>query len=104
MDYESARWNQADDYPFLKPFTCGVTTHTEESVFVIAGWSSTRIEIRRSNTIARFKDNSWAKIGSLKQARHNHSAITVEEITVIFGGSPGDGNFQNTLVIINNDL
>lgn len=77
MDYESDRWNQADDYPFLNPFSCAVTTNTEESVFVIAGWSSTRTRIRRSNTIARFKDNIWTKIGSLKQARHNHSAITV---------------------------
>ena len=62
------------------------TSYTKDSVYIIGGrWksgSSSSIP-----TIAQFKDNEWTIAGSLKQPRHGHGAITVNERTMIFGGS-----------------
>ena len=62
------------------------TTHTEKSIFIIGG--STGGSPSRTTTIARFKDSIWKKVGSLKQARSGHGAITVKGITIIVGGDP----------------
>ena len=42
--------------------------------------------LEKTTTIARFKDNIWKKVGSLKQARNSHGAITLKGITIIVGG------------------
>ena len=60
------------------------TTHTERSTFIIGG--NTGGSPVRTATIARFKDNIWKKVGSLKQARSSHGAITVRGKTIIVGG------------------
>ena len=58
---------------------------TEESVFVIGGWTGSS----RLSTIAEYSDAIWMISGSLKQARAGHGAITIEGITLIIGGDIG---------------
>ena len=61
------------------------TTHTEKSTFIIGGFTN-GFPIK-TTTIARYKDNIWKTVGSLKQARSGHDAITVKGITIIVGGN-----------------
>ena len=68
------------------------TSHTEKSVFIIGGRSVVQEKGPGEATaiIARFKDNAWKNVGSLKQARNRHRAITVNGITIIVGGMPNN--------------
>ena len=62
------------------------TTHTQESVFIIGGWTDGRP--KKTSLIARYNDDNWTNVGSLNQAREAHGAIAIEEIVIILGGYP----------------
>ena len=70
------------------------TTHTEDSVYIIGGWTydlrrtgtSTIFSDSRISTIAQYKDDIWTIVGNLKQARGAQGAITVKGKTMIIGG------------------
>jgi len=87
LNHEAGYWYQADDYPFSNGDRISgyATASTAESVFIIGGWTRSI----RLSTIAKYSDGSWTKLGSLKQARNNHGAITIEGITMIVGGWDG---------------
>ena len=57
------------------------TTATEDAVFIIGGYTS-----RRSSTIAKYSDDTWTNVGTLKKGRENHQAITIKGKTFIIGG------------------
>ena len=71
------------------------TTSTEEGVYIIGGWNGwIDRSPSRSSTIAKYSDSIWTNTGRLKLARSRHVALTVEGITMIFGG--WDGNYGST--------
>ena len=55
----------------------------EDSVLIIGGWNG-KDDL---STVAKFENNSWSQIGSLKQARHGHSAISNGKTILVIGGS-----------------
>ena len=63
------------------------TTNTEDSVYVIGGF--TEGSLRRTSTIAKYKNDIWTIAGNLKQGRSSHGAITVKGRTIIIGGYNG---------------
>ena len=80
------------------------TAHTDESVYIIGGLADFTISIlsnaaaSKTSTIAEYKNDVWTKIGSLKQARESHGAITVRGRTLIIGGLPNIDNADLTLL------
>ena len=45
------------------------TTHTDESVYIIGGWTGDSYTGSRTSVIAEYKNENWSNVGSLKQAR-----------------------------------
>ena len=37
--------------------------------------------------IAQYNNDKWTEVGKLEKPRENHAAITVDGITMIFGGA-----------------
>ena len=93
FDNDSKKWNVAADYPFNsgKQISMYATTSTEESVFVIGGFTNISQEGLRTSTIAEYKDDEWNNAGNLKQARQAHGAITSCSLTMVIGGESIDG-------------
>ena len=67
------------------------TTSTEESVYVIGGWTSDSSTDDRTPVIAEYKNDQWYNVGQLKQSRYNSAAITFRSLTMVIGGSQGRG-------------
>ena len=63
------------------------TASTEESVYIIGGWTGTG---GRTPIIAEYKNDQWYNVGSLKQSRHAHGAITSGSLTMVIGGCSTD--------------
>jgi len=90
LDYDAGQWNQADDYPFSNERIFKyATTSTEESVYVIGGlteWDTYFSYRPHSSIVAKYSNGIWTNVGSLKQGRYGHGAITTEGMTMIIGG------------------
>ena len=56
---------------------------TQKSVIIIGG----RSDGKRQSSIVEYKDDNWAVIGNLKQARYRHNAIAVGPLIMIIGGA-----------------
>ena len=63
------------------------TTSTEESVYIIGGWTDDSSTGYRTPIIAEYKNDQWYNVESLKQSRHAHGAITSGSLTMVIGGS-----------------
>ena len=44
----------------------------------------------KSPIIAEYKNDKWYNVGSLKQSRHSHGAITSGSFTMVIGGESAD--------------
>ena len=66
------------------------TTSTEESVYIIGGWSGDSSTDDRISVIAEYKNRQWYNAGNLNQSRHAHGAITSGSLTMVIGGSSAD--------------
>ena len=62
------------------------TAKTDQSVFIIGGFTAGRPGNDRIRTIAEYKDGSWRNAGNLVQARYNLGAITLGSTVMIVGG------------------
>ena len=67
------------------------TTSTEESVYIIGGFTYDSSTSYKTPIIAEYKNDQWYNIGSLNQSRHAHGAITSGSLTMVIGGSSADG-------------
>ena len=65
------------------------TTSTEESVYIIGGFTYDSSTSSRTPIIAQYKNNQWLNVGSLNQSRYAHGAITSGALTMVIGGSAG---------------
>ena len=66
------------------------TTYTEDSVYIIGGWTGDLFTGSRTTVIAEYKDEKWSNVGNLNTSRHVHGAITSGLWTMILGGSSTD--------------
>ena len=66
------------------------TASTEESVYIIGGWTYDSSTNNRTPIIAEYKNDEWYNVGSLNQSRHAHGAITSGSLTMVIGGSSDD--------------
>ena len=66
------------------------TTSTEESVYIIGGWTADSSTGSRTPIIAEYKKDQWTNVGNLNQSRHAHGAITSGSLTMVIGGSSTD--------------
>ena len=69
---------------------CYATSSTEESVYIIGGFTYDSSTGKRSPVIAEYKNDQWYNVGNLKQARHAHGAITSGLLTMVIGGESSD--------------
>ena len=67
------------------------TTSTEESVYIIGGWTADSSNGYRTPIIAEYKNDQWYNVGNLKQSRHAPGAIMSGLLTMVIGGSSTDG-------------
>ena len=67
------------------------TTYTEDSVYIIGGRTNDYDyhpkERQMTAIIAQYNNDTWTEVGRLEKPRENHGAITVEGMTMIFGGA-----------------
>ena len=63
------------------------TTATDESVYIIGGYTYGAPEYL--SIIAKYGDDKWTNVGSLKKGRKSHGAIIIEGTTMIIGGWHG---------------
>ena len=109
LDYNSKQWNVAADYPFSSgdrlysflfifdlfiTFSIAyyATTSTEESVYIIGGYTDDSSTGRRTPIIAEYKNDQWFNVGNLHQSRNYHGVITSGGLTMVVGGTSADGN------------
>ena len=79
------------DFIFFSRISGYATTSTEESVYIIGGWTGDSSTDSRTPIIAEYKNDQWTNVGNLNQPRHAHSAITSGSLTMVIGGSSTDG-------------
>ena len=93
FDNDLKKWNVVVDYPFNtgKQISMYATTSTEESVFVIGGFTNVSLDGLRTSIIAEYKDDKWNNVGNLNQARQAHGAIKSGPLTMIIGGESTEG-------------
>jgi len=67
------------------------TTYTEDSVYIIGGRTNDYDyhpkERQMTAIIAQYNNDTWTEVGRLEKPRENHGAITVDGMTMIFGGA-----------------
>ena len=63
------------------------TSSTDESVYIIGGWTADLSTGHKTPIIAEYKNDQWYNVGSLKQSRHAHGAITSGSLTMVIGGA-----------------
>ena len=56
------------------------TASTDDAAIIIGG-------VDVFNTIAEFRNNQWRELGKLTEGRSSHGSITVEQETMIIGGT-----------------
>ena len=78
------------DFILFSRFSNYATTSTEESVFIIGGFTYDSSTGNKTPVIAEYKNDQWYNVGSLKQSRHAHGAITSGALTMVIGGSSTD--------------
>ena len=66
------------------------TTSTEESVFILGGYTHDSSTGYKTPIIAEYKNDQWYNVGNLHQSRHAHGAITSGGLTMVVGGSSAD--------------
>ena len=71
-------------------FSHYATTSTEESVYIIGGWTYDSSKGHRTPVIAEYKNDKWYNVGNLNQSRHAHAAITYGSLTMVIGGTSTD--------------
>ena len=59
---------------------------TQTSVLIIGGQANWR----RSLSVVEYEEDEWTVIGSLKQARFAHQAISIGSFVMIIGGISND--------------
>ena len=67
------------------------TASTEESVYIIGGWTGYSSTGYKTPIIAEYKNDVWYNVGNLNQSRHAHGAITSGSLTMVIGGTSADG-------------
>ena len=77
------------DFIFQNKSLCNKTT--EESVYIIGGWTADPSTGYKTPIIAEYKNDVWYNVGSLNQSRHAHGAITSGAFTMVIEGSSADG-------------
>ena len=90
-NYSNSFWT---DYILLSRITYYATTSTEESVYIIGGWTDDSLTVGRTPIIAEYKNDEWYNAGSLKQSRHGHGAITSGSLTMVIGGSSTSPDYK----------
>ena len=75
---------------FLSRISYYATASTEESVYIIGGWTGDMSTFEKTPIIAEYKNDKWYNVGSLKQSRHSHGAITSGSFTMVIGGESPD--------------
>ena len=70
------------------------TTSTEESVYIIGGFTYDSSTGNKTPVIAEYKNDQWYNVGSLKQSRHAHGAITSGSFTMVIGGSSAAPDYK----------
>ena len=85
--YSNSFWT---DFILLSSISHYATTSTEESVYIIGGYTGDSSTGRRTPIIAEYKNDQWYNVGSLKQSRHAHGAITSGSLTMVIGGRSSD--------------
>ena len=81
MDLGTYEWSDGPDFPYAeRNIAFYSTTSTDKAAYIIGGTSSLH------ETVARFSDDTWSKVGSLTKGRYNHGSITVSGHTMIIGG------------------
>ena len=68
------------------------TTSTDESVYIIGGFTFDSSTGYQTPIIAEYKNDQWYNVGSLKQSRNGHGAITSGSFTMVIGGSSPDSS------------
>ena len=66
------------------------TTSTEESVYIIGGYTGDSSTGGKTPIIAKYKNDEWYNVGSLIQSRNGHGAITSGPVTMVIGGWSAD--------------
>ena len=74
------------------------TTHTEDSVYIIGGFTPQGI----TSTIAKYNNDIWTIAGYLKRPRFIHKAIIVKEKTMIVGGDSKNSDNRFTFLLMLN--
>jgi len=98
LDMESGNWTQGPNYPFgegdesLDPRIRNyATTYTEDSVYIIGGRTNDydyHPDYRQMTAIiAQYNNDTWTEVGRLEKPRESHAAITVDGMTMVFGGA-----------------
>ena len=67
------------------------TTSTQNSVYVMGGYTHDSSTNRKTSIIAKYTNDDWFAVGNLRQSRHGHSGITFGSMTMIIGGISTDG-------------
>ena len=62
------------------------TASTDSAAYILGGISISKRTVERTSTIAQFQDNEWRKIGDLKEAKSDSSAIFHNGEYLIIGG------------------
>ena len=60
------------------------TASTSEAAYIIGGYYTEDI-------IAEFRDGSWRQMGTLAKGREGHGSITLNDETMVIGGSNSGG-------------
>ena len=68
------------------------TTSTNESVYILGGFTNDSSMGLRTPIIAEYKDKEWNDFGNLKQSRQAHGAITSDSMTMVIGGESTGGD------------
>ena len=68
------------------------TTSTDESVYILGGWTNDRSTGYKTPIIAEYKNDQWYNVGKLHQSRNAHGAITSGGLTMVVGGYSTDNN------------
>ena len=67
------------------------TAYTKNSVYIIGGrqndYGYYPKHRQMTAIIAQYNNDKWTEVGKLEKPRENHAAITVDGITMIFGGA-----------------
>ena len=61
---------------------------TDEAAFIIGGYQGSG---SYGQGVIEYKDDTWRKVGYLKQGRYNHASISLDEFIMVVGGRTDNG-------------